>query len=264
MAFNRQLLALEIPSFEIVNRFVRKDGKPIWVHKHISVLRDAAGAPASLIALVTDITERKLHEERIDLLMHEVNHRAKNMLAVVLAVARQTVASQPQDFIARFEQRIKAMAAKPRPPCQKRMERRGYRGPCPLPVRPFPRPDGHADRTAWAFAIYFCFRGPTLGMALHELATNAGKYGALSDSGGRLQVEWGLESAEGGEGTFSIGWRELGGPPVTAPDRRGFGSTVISRMAKEGLDANVHLDFAPAGLTWRLECPAKEVTQHGR
>ncbi|MGO9544695.1 MAG: PAS domain S-box protein [Rhodomicrobium sp.] len=264
MAFNRRLLALEIPSFEIVNRFVRKDGKPIWVHKHVSVLRDAAGAPASLIALVTDITERKLHEERIDLLMHEVNHRAKNMLAVVLAVARQTVASQPQDFIARFEQRIKAMAAS-----QDLLVKNEWRG---VDIEDLVRSQFAHFHDLMGTRIEL--HGPslfisasaaqTLGMALHELATNAGKYGALSDSGGRLQVEWGLESAEGGEETFSIGWRELGGPPVTAPDRRGFGSTVISRMAKEGLDANVHLDFAPPGLTWRLECPAKEVTQHGR
>ncbi|MGO9986215.1 MAG: PAS domain S-box protein [Rhodomicrobium sp.] len=260
MLLNRQLLAREIPSFELVNRYVRKDGKPIWVHKHISLLRDAAGAPASLIALVTDITERKLHEERIDLLMHEVNHRAKNMLAVVLAVARQTIATQPQDFIARFGQRIQAMAAS-----QDLLVKNEWKG---VPIGELVRSQlahfhdliGTRIELQGPSLFISASAAQTLGMALHELATNAGKYGALSDGGGRLQVEWSLEGTEGGEGTFVISWRELGGPPVTAPAKRGFGSTVISRMAKEGLDAKVNLDFAPAGLVWRLESPSKEVT----
>ena len=92
----------------------------------------------------------------------------------------------------------------------------------------------------------------TIGMALHELATNAGKYGALSNDAGRLEVGWGLACAGGGEETFAMSWREKGGPPVAAPAKRGFGWTVISRLAMESLDAKVDLEFAPEGLSWRL------------
>jgi two-component sensor histidine kinase len=100
----------------------------------------------------------------------------------------------------------------------------------------------------------------TIGMALHELCTNAGKYGALSNRDGRLEVSWGLECA-GSEGeAFAMSWREEGGPPVSAPARPGFGTTVIGRLAKENLDAQVDLDFAANGLSWRLRCLAKEVT----
>ena len=96
-------------------------------------------------------------------------------------------------------------------------------------------------------------------MALHELATNAGKYGALSDDRGRVEVSWSLEPEEGGGETFVISWRERGGPAVRAPARTGFGSTVLRRVAKESLDAQVELDYASTGLVWRLQCPAREV-----
>ncbi len=92
----------------------------------------------------------------------------------------------------------------------------------------------------------------TLGMALNELATNAGKYGALSNSAGRVEVAWNLEDAGDGAERFVMSWRESGGPPVTKPAWTGFGSTVISDMTRMSLDADVDLDFAPGGLTWRL------------
>ena len=82
-----RLVAQEIPDFEILNRYVGKGGQRIWVHKHISLIRDETGRPTNIVALVTDMTERKEAEEQIKLLLREVNHRAKNMLALVQAVA---------------------------------------------------------------------------------------------------------------------------------------------------------------------------------
>ena len=106
-----RLLAGEIPSFEIVSRYFSKEGDILWGHRHISLLRDAANRPTNIMALVTNITERKRHEDQISFLMSEVNHRAKNMLTVVQAIARQTVAANPHDFIERFSERIQALAA---------------------------------------------------------------------------------------------------------------------------------------------------------
>ena len=98
----------------------------------------------------------------------------------------------------------------------------------------------------------------TLGMAIHELATNAGKYGALSNTEGRVAVHWGLER-DGG--AFTISWREQGGPAVAPPSRNGFGSTVIGRLAESSLDGRVDLEFLRTGLFWRLRCPAAAVIE---
>ncbi len=90
-----------------------------------------------------------------------------------------------------------------------------------------------------------------IGLTLHELATNAGKYGALSTDRGRVDVCWGTDRE-----TLTLGWTERDGPPVSPPDRRGFGSTVIASMAKATVGGEVQLDYAPSGLVWRLICPA--------
>src|SRR5262249_7888577 len=90
-----------------------------------------------------------------------------------------------------------------------------------------------------------------IGLALHELATNAGKYGALSTDTGRVDVRWGTD----GE-TLTMSWTEREGPPVSAPKRRGFGTVVMETMAERSVDGTVYLDYTPAGLSWRLTCPA--------
>jgi two-component sensor histidine kinase len=100
-----------------------------------------------------------------------------------------------------------------------------------------------------------------LGMALHELATNAGKYGALSNETGRIALHWSIGSSKGGRKTFLISWRERGAPAVTAPAQRGFGSTVLCRTVKESLNAQVELEFAPVGVNWRLQCTASEIME---
>jgi two-component sensor histidine kinase len=88
-----------------------------------------------------------------------------------------------------------------------------------------------------------------IGLALHELATNAAKYGALSTDMGRVDIRWGTD------GEFTMRWTEREGPPVSAPQRRGFGTIVMEAMAERSVDGAVDLDYAPSGLTWRLTCP---------
>jgi two-component sensor histidine kinase len=90
-----------------------------------------------------------------------------------------------------------------------------------------------------------------IGLALHELATNAGKYGALSVDAGRVDVRWRLDGY-----VFAMNWIERNGPPVSRPERLGFGSTVVDAMAKRTVGGEVELDYAPSGLVWRLTCPA--------
>jgi two-component sensor histidine kinase len=90
-----------------------------------------------------------------------------------------------------------------------------------------------------------------IGLALHELATNAGKYGALSTDAGRVDIGWGTDGD-----TFTMSWTEREGPPVSEPQRRGFGTVVMEMMAERSVDGTVDLDYAASGLTWRLTCPA--------
>jgi len=200
---------------------------------------------------VQDITERKEREEKEHLLMREVNHRAKNMLSVVDSIAHQTAARNPEDFIERFSKRIQALSAN-----QDLLVRNQWNGVeiedlvCAqlahfadligsrIGVR------GHKLRFNPASA-------QAVGLALHELATNAGKYGALSTDKGRVYVSWGTVG-----NTFTMSWTEREGPPVSAPERRGFGSIVMEAMAERSVDGKVDVEYAPLGLTWRLTSPA--------
>lgn len=215
-------------------------------------------APRQFAVVFSDITERKSHEEQIGLLMAEVNHRSKNMLTVVQAIARQTASTNPADFIERFSDRIGALAAS-----HDLLVKNEWKN---VELGELVRSQlAHFDDL---IGTRIDLRGPalrvsaaaaqTIGMTMHELATNAGKYGALSNGAGRLEIEWNLRPGEPAA-IFTISWRESGGPLVAAPARRGFGSTVISRMAGESLDAKVELKFDPEGLSWWLECPASEV-----
>jgi PAS domain S-box-containing protein len=254
-----RLLAQEISSFESLSRCVGKGGGLLWGDSHVSLLTDGAGSPAGIIVLVTDMTEHKRHEEQINLLMAEVNHRAKNMLTVVHSIARQTAARKPDDFIERFGERIQALAAS-----QDLLVKNDWRG---VDLDELVRSQLAHFRDLIGARIDL--KGPqimisasaaqTIGMALHELATNAGKYGALSNGEGRVEVGWGLECDGSGQGTFAMSWRETGGPQVTAPEMRGFGSAIISSVAESSLCAKVELGFPASGLSWRLHCPAGEV-----
>jgi PAS domain S-box-containing protein len=260
----RRLLAREIQSFEIVNRFVAKNGASVWVHKHVSLLKDASGEPINVVALVTDVTERKRYEEHIELLLHEVNHRSKNLLALVQAVAKQTAASQPNDFVTRFGERIRAMAA-----AQDLLVQNEWRGVnlddlVRSQLAHFQDLIGTRIEIDGPPLLLSPSAAQTLGMALHELATNAGKYGSLSNADGRVAIQWSLEPVEAGFENFVIGWTESGGPAVSEPPRFGFGKTVICSVTGSSLDAVVDFELPPEGLKWRLACEAKEVLEAGR
>jgi len=205
------------------------------------------------------VTERKAHEDQVHLLMCEVNHRAKNMLSLVQAIARQTAAREPEDFIGCFTERIQALAAN-----QDLLIRNEWQG---VDVEDLVRAQlAHfADLVGSRIAV----DGPKLrlnaaaaqaiGLALHELATNAGKYGALSVGVGRVDVDWQFDGD-----IFAMSWTERNGPPVSPPEQHGFGTTVIASMAKRTVDGEVQLDYAPSGLMWRLTCSAANALERGR
>jgi two-component sensor histidine kinase len=184
------------------------------------------------------------------LLMREGNHRAKNVLSVVEAIAHQTATKGPEDFIERFSERLRALSAN-----HDLLVRNEWHG---VEIEDLVRAQLAPFADLIGYRIVVC--GPslrlnaacaqTIGLALHELATNAGKYGALSTDTGRIDICWGCDGD-----TFNTSWTEREGPPVSAPQRRGFGTIVMEAMMRRSLDGVVDLDYAPLGVTWRLTCP---------
>ena len=259
MAAIKRLVAEEIPDCELLSRYVGKGGQAIWVNKHVSLIRDESGRPANIVALVTDMTERKQSEEHIQLLLREVTHRSKNLLTLVQAVARQTVAASPEDFLKRFDERIQALAAS-----QDLLVKHGWKGAeleqlIRFQLSPFKDLFASRIRLDGPSVLISASAAQALGMAIHELATNANKYGALSRPSGRVDVCWHFTDGDDGEQRFVLSWSEAAGPPVAKPVRRGFGSKVICHLIECSLNGRVELDYAPSGLFWRLTCSAKEL-----
>jgi PAS domain S-box-containing protein len=235
-------------------RLRRGDGEVRWVETQGLARLQGAGRErrvVSFIGTVQDITERKERQEREHLLMREINHRAKNMLSVVDAIAHQTATKTPEDFIERFSERIQALAAN-----QDLLIRNEWRGVdvaelVRAQLAPFVDLVGSRIVVGGPELRFNAASAQAIGLALHELATNAGKYGALSTDKGRVDISWGIVGD-----TFTLGWNERDGPPVSAPQRRGFGTIVTKTMTERSVNGAVDLDYAPAGLTWRLTCPA--------
>lgn len=206
-----------------------------------------------------DLTERQAQEEKIRYLMREVNHRAKNMLALVEAVARQTASRTAEDFIKRFSERIRALAAGQDLLIQTDWEEADLTALLKSQLLHF------KDLMGWRIML----DGPpvkvsaratqTLGMALHELSTNASKYGALSNDSGRVEISWKCE-AKDGVAQFQMFWKEQGGPPVAAPERAGFGQQVAKSMVEAAMAAKVTLDYPRSGFTWTLRCPLSAIS----
>jgi PAS domain S-box-containing protein len=235
-------------------RVRRRDGTVRWVEANALAYFEGAGAERRAVSLggtVQDITERKEREENEHLLMREVNHRAKNMLSVVDAIAHQTAARNAEGFVERFSERIQALSAN-----QDLLVRNEWKG---VDIADLVRAQlAHfADLIGSRIAVH----GPKLnlkaafaqavGLALHELATNAGKYGALSTDTGRVDICWATDGD-----TFIMSWVERDGPPVAAPKRRGFGTLVMQTMTERSLTGKVELLYPPSGVIWRLTCPA--------
>jgi two-component sensor histidine kinase len=195
----------------------------------------------------------------VRLLMGEVRHRANNTLNLVQAIARQTATGIPETFITRFNERIRALALN-----QDLFVQNDLRG---VAVDDLVRAQLEylKDQIGTQIAAHGVAKlrlnaatAQVIGLALHELATNAGKYGALSIPSGHVDIRWAVAG-----NAFEMTWTEDNGPPVTPPTRHGFGTKIITSLPKMTIDGEVQLDFAPSGVTWRLICPASNVLLSG-
>jgi PAS domain S-box-containing protein len=233
------------------------DGRLRWLHIVSDTRRDADGRPVARYGATFDITERKDSEEHIKLLMREVNHRAKNLLAVVHVMARHTAGDvEPKVFAARFGDRLVGLAAS-----HDLLVKSDWKG---ADVADLVR--SQLMHFGDVIGTRITLDGPalslkpaaaqTVGMALHELATNAAKYGALSRTQGSIRVEWGITNEPNGT-CLRLLWVERGGPAIETPIKQGFGHTVMVDMVKHALDADVRLEYQPSGAVWELVAPVK-------
>ena len=260
----RQALARGLDSYEVEYRIIRPvDGELRWIFGRGRTVRDGAGKPVRYSGVDIDITERKRAEEHVRLLMNELNHRANNLLAVIQAITRQSAkTADPKLFAERLSQRIAGLAASNDLLVSGKWQGVEVDKLVVSQLSHFAELgtrvvlDGPAVRLTPSAA-------QALGMALHELATNAVKYGALATEAGKIHVRWCV--AEGIAGPeFRVTWAEQGGPPVAAPTRAGFGRTVIERMITGALGGAATLQFAPTGIVWTFACPSGQALEGTR
>lgn len=229
------------------------DGKVAWLEERASAERDPTSGELRLTGLVWDITERKEGEERQRLLSREVDHRAKNALAVVQSALRLTRAEDLPSYVRAVSGRVSALARAQTLLAEDRWHGADLRALLEGELAPFIGADHRVALEGPRLAVS-AYAAQPLAMAVHELATNAVKYGALSVPGGRLAVTWGTERKPAG--LLRLRWAEADGPPVAAPpSRRGFGSRVLEGTVRGQLGGAVSLSWEQAGLVCDIQIP---------
>ncbi len=243
-------LPREDQSHQTEFRVCRPDGELRWCIGTATVTVANDGRILRASGVTVDITDRKRTEERQNLLAREVDHRAKNALAVVQSIVRLTKSETIGNYVSAVDGRIRALARAHTLLAQSRWEGADLAALIDEELAPYRT--GEAERMV--------FEGPrvsleprtaqTLALAIHELATNAAKYGALSTKQGRVALTWQVQG-----GTLALTWIETGGPAVQAPTARGFGIKVITSSIEAQLGGKTHFDWRPDGASFMLTIP---------
>ena len=247
------LVGGKIDTYQIEKRFIRKDGSLLWVAISASMVRDEDGRALYGIRVVQDISDLKRAEARQKLLLDELNHRVKNMLATVQSVAMQTRrnATDLNAFAKSFEGRLMALNRAHDLLTREIGAGALLRDLILATIEPYEAKPGQRFRLAGPPVRLGPETAVTLAMALHELTTNALKYGALSADVGQVNVEWRAD----GPNRIVIEWIESGGPAVSAPVRRGFGSDLIERGLARQFGGTASLQFSEEGLRCVITVP---------
>jgi PAS domain S-box-containing protein len=238
--------------------FRRSDNALRWVRVASDMIFDG-NDPVRIIGTIQDITDQKQTEEQALLLMREVNHRSKNLLAVVQSIAHQMARGvDPATFASGFAERLAGLAS-----CQDLLLGSHWQGVdlaalVAGQLAHYKHLIGTRIHLAGEPVRISASTAQNLGMALHELATNAAKYGALSADGGEVRISW---TASAADDEFTISWTEHGGPPVAVPDHRGLGSQIITRLLERSLGGTVVIEFEPSGLSWSARAKASAVLE---
>jgi PAS domain S-box-containing protein len=253
-AINLVLSEKKVTDYELTARAF--DGKTTVVSYNATTFYDRGRTLQGVFAAARDVTERKEDEAKLRFLMRELTHRSKNLLAVIQAMARQTArySGSTESFLEKFDARLQALATSHDILAQEEWQSVSLADLVRLQLGPY------LDRSEPQISV----EGPTvllkpeaapnLGFALHELATNAFKYGALSVPEGRVSIAWRRLPEADGNGV-DLDWVESGGPAVEMPAHRGFGSMVIEHNLARALDTKVELAFRAKGVQCKILLP---------
>jgi PAS domain S-box-containing protein len=244
----------------------RKDGSEFWSAILVSPVRDESGDVIQHFASFVDLTDHKQEQARSRMLIDELNHRVKNTLATVQSIVWQALrnSSDPEVIRESIESRLFALSRSHDLLTRENWEGAGLLDLIKATLEPFGVANGRSE--------HFVINGGNirvspkvalaLGIAFHELATNAVKYGAFSNKAGLVLISWTIEPSPEGN-RFLLRWQEKGGPPVTPPSRKGFGSRVIERGLAHELDGIVHLDYPADGVVCTINFPAPHGARDG-
>jgi PAS domain S-box-containing protein len=248
------------PFFHVEHRMLHESGHWVWVLDSGCVVdRGAEGGSLLMTGTLLDISERRDAEQRVRVLMRELDHRAKNLLAVVYSIINLMRGDDVAEFKAAILGRVQALGH-----VHSLLSDSGWQG---VDIRQLIRTETAAyqsDRTPRIVA-----EGPTillrsaaaqaLAMAVHELMTNSAKYGALSDPGGEARLSWGFAS----DGMLRLEWQDKGGPPVITPERMGFGTTLLTTMVRSQLEGDITAEWLPDGARFVLTFPKQNLCPRG-
>ncbi|BEU99356.1 PAS domain S-box protein [Novosphingobium olei] len=258
LGYVQDLLNGEMDVYTMEKRYIRPDGSTVWTELSVSLLRDASGAPLNFVSVISDIQKRKEAQEQVQLLLDESGHRVRNLIAVVGAIVSGSakVASSADELERSISQRLAGIAAShdlllgkaiAGGPLDKLIQRQ---------LEIFAH--GSADRVLIEGEHLELLPSAVhaFGMTLHELATNAVKYGALGEHGGIVRIRWRIDRDAG---VLHFSWREVDGPPVVQTGRRGFGTKSLGRMLGSALGGRVRFDLLADGALLEAELPLDRV-----
>ncbi|WP_375289570.1 PAS domain S-box protein [Qipengyuania sp.] len=237
----------------------RHDGVYRWFLSRANPLRDEAGNVILWCGTNTDITDQREASERIGLLMQEVNHRARNMLAIVQAIISRSSGRSAEALSTSLRNRIRALASS-----QELLNGGDWSGArvkhvVGTQVLHVAEPGSDQLRISGDDDLVMRAQpSEALGLAIHELATNALTYGSLSSPTGRVDIAWSLNGTPH-DGEFEITWQESGGPKITSPLSSGFGTILMKRNVELAFGGKVKLEFAEEGLRWSASGPAHKI-----
>jgi two-component sensor histidine kinase len=249
--FNR--LVAHGERFEAEGRYLRPDGTVVWVHNAVSPMVNAAGEVDRVLTVVLEITEHKRAEAHRELLLNELNHRVKNTLATVQSIAAQTAkgATSVDAYRTAFLSRLTALSG-----THNLLQTGDWHGVLLRDVVENELEPYRTDKVRWtidgADVVLYPNAALAFGMAVHELTTNAAKYGALSNGDGHVDVSW-TAPTQGNGRALKFVWSETGGPTVEVNHRNGFGTRLITEGLPLQLDGTIALDFMPAGVRCAID-----------
>jgi len=242
----------------------REDGSQFWASISISPVKDEDGNILQHFASFVDLTLHKEEQANSKMLIDELNHRVKNTLATVQSIVKQALrtATDPDVIRESIESRIFALSRSHDILARENWKGAGLHDLIDAALEPFAVTDGRVERfTVEGGNIRLLPKAAlALSIAFNELATNAFKYGAFSNDEGTISIAWTIAPSPAGK-RLILHWREQGGPPVTPPSRKGFGTQVIERGLAHEFDGKVELDYRPAGLVCTIDVPAPRIAR---